>query len=84
MGNLPPVSRQGEGGQTGLNARKTQKSKKLKGDSSDLNELDKKDEIIKSLEYRVNILQLKISKLEQLVSLKDHKIQFLESSMKGG
>jgi hypothetical protein len=43
-------------------------------------ELEKKDEIIKSLEYRVEILQLKINKLEQLLSLKDHKIQYLEST----
>ena len=54
--------------------------KKQNGSPGDMTELEKKDEIIKSLEYRVEILQLKITKLEQLLALKDSKIQYLEAN----
>ena len=63
---------------------KTQKKGQLaKKNPGDMTELEKKDDIIKSLEYRLEILQLKNSKLEQLISLKDHKIQYLEANAKG-
>lgn len=54
--------------------------KKGNANGSDMTEVEKKDEIIKSLEYRVEILQLKITKLEQLLALKDSKIQYLEGN----
>ena len=45
-------------------------------------ELERKDQLIGDLEDTVEILELKISKLEQLVSLKEHKIDILEKSLK--
>ena len=48
-----------------------------------LSELEKKDVIIDGLQSTVNILQMKIQKLEQLLDLKTKKIQYLEKTMQG-
>lgn len=49
-----------------------------------LSELEKKDVIIDGLQSTVNILQMKIQKLEQLLDLKTKKIQYLEKTMQSG
>ena len=51
--------------------------------NENMSELERKDEIINNLEYRVSILQKKITKLEQLVELKEKKIKILEKGVKG-
>ena len=45
-------------------------------------ELERKDELVGDLEDTIGILELKVNKLEQLVSLKEHKIDLLESSLR--
>ena len=74
------VPRGGAGG-----AQKTVK-KKGKGKYKDVQdpwqELEKKDQLVADLEDTVEILELKVSKLERLVSLKEHKIEILENSLK--
>lgn len=43
---------------------------------------DKKEDYIRDLKDTIGILEQKVTKLEQLVSLKEHKIVLLEGSMK--
>lgn len=58
--------------------------KRTNKDMENLSELEKKDVIIDGLQSTVNILHMKIAKLEQLLNLKQQKIQYLENSMNGG
>lgn len=53
-------------------------------DMENLSELEKKDVIIDGLQSTVNILQMKIQKLEQLLDLKTKKIQYLEKTLQSG
>jgi hypothetical protein len=80
VNSATPGERVAEPGSPPKMPKKPAPSKK---NPAEMTELEKKDEIIKSLEYRLEILQLKNSKLEQLISLKDHKIQYLEGNAKG-
>lgn len=81
---LKPRQRSSEDAQAREALKRAKGDRKSNKEMENMSELEKKDVIIDGLQSTVNILHMKIAKLEQLLNLKQQKIQYLENSMNGG